>query len=463
MSRQGQSRRISRRRVLQALGLSTALSPLVPLLNASAQENVRPKRLLLLYSPDGAAALDWNTVTSWRPSGTETDFTLANIHAPLAPFQSKLVIPWGLTLTAGGAGENHALGMAGLWTAATLHGPSAGADFDGGNGHRTGWGSGPSIDQLVARAHGPGLPYERPADDPEPETPFRSVELGVQTASPTSLNRMIYAGDNAPIHPETNPGSAFNRLFAGVDPTGSDDADAAAAAVRAEQQALVDYLKGDLSRVRSRVGKEDYQKLDAHLEGLLAIERRLSGPSTGGGAVSCSVPEAPDGNNAFPAQIRQMMDIAVHALACDVTRVMSLQLSYAFSYVTHTWLGHNSQHHTMSHDGEDRRRELQEIDTWYAEQVAYLLEKLDSIPEGDGTLLDNTLVVWGRELGATSHRLERVPFVMAGGARGALRTGRFLDFDRQPHAKLLVSIGQLMGLDIESIGDREPNSGGLAL
>lgn len=457
---------VSRRRMLQCLGLGAGLGPLVPLLNASGQENLRPKRLVLLFTPDGAPALDYNSAIDWRPQGTEREFTLHGIHQPLEPLKSKLVIPWGLTMTAGGAGENHAFGMAGLWTASTLHGPSAGADFDGGNGNRTGWGSGPSIDQIVARAHGPDCPYLVAPDDPLQETAYRTVELGVQCQNPTSLNRMIYAGDNAPLHPEMNPRAAFDRLLAGIDPSApGTEEDPARERRQTEQQALVDLLKDDLTRLRRRVGKEDHYKLDAHLEGLLDLERRLGGPPPLSPDANCTVSAPPGATSGrggdFPTEIRHMMDIAVAALSCDVTRVLSLQLSYAFSHVLHTWLGHSSDHHNMSHDGQDRRNELQEIDTWYAEQVLYLLEKLDSVDEGEGTLLDNTLVVWGRELGTTAHRMTRVPFVLAGGARGALQAGRYLQYDGQQHARLLVSVARTMGLDVDGVGNREPSSGGL--
>ena len=246
--------------------------------------------------------------------------------------------------------------------------------------------------------------------------------------------------------------------------------DPAVTAARTEQKALVDVLKKDLGRIRTRVGKEEYLKVDKHLEGLLSIEQRLNSSQPTPTSSGCTLPTAPPatsgsnggGNANFPNQIKQMMDITAHALACDVTRVASLQLSYGFSNVTHTWLGHTSPHHTMSHDGMDRRTELQAIDTWYATQVAYLLQQLDSVTEGPGTLLDNTLVVWGRELGSTAHRMERVPLVMAGKAGGKLVTGRSLNFDKQQHAKLLVSIAQVMGLSTTSIGDRAANSGPLA-
>src|ERR1041384_1676350 len=109
-----------------------------------------------------------------------------------------------------------------------------------------------------------------------------------------------------------------------------------------------------------------------------------------------------------------MMDIVTSVLACDLTRVISLQISYAFSNVVHTWLGHTKGHHTMCHDGIDRRTELTALDLWSSTQVSYLLGKLDGVKEGSGTLLDNTLVVWGRENGTTAHRMENVPFLLAG-------------------------------------------------
>lgn len=452
----------SRRTLLQGLGLSAFAAPLLPILNASGQENLRPKRLLLLYTPDGAPARDYNNTVDFRPTGTETNFNFHTIHAPLTPHKAKIVMPWGLTMTAGGAGENHAFGMAGLWTASTLNGPSAGADFDGGNGNRTGWGSGASIDQLIAQASGGELPYKSAPNAAQQETPYRSVELGVRCLGPTSLNRMIYAGENSPVHPEVNPSAAFGRLFAGISSGGgSTEPDPAEVQRLLERNALIDYLKGDLSRIRTKVGKEEYGKLDAHLESLLSIQRRLGSAGPGVSAQNCIVPDEPSVDT-FPDEIKAMMDIAVGALSCDVTRVMSLQLSYAFSHVTHSWLGHSNDHHNMSHDGQDRRNELQQIDAWYAEQVAYLLGKLDEVSEGDGTLLDNTLVVWGRELGSTAHRMDRVPFLLAGGGAMGLTTGRYLNYDGQDHVKLLVSVAQLMGLETNSIGNRISNSGTLS-
>ena len=198
------------------------------------------------------------------------------------------------------------------------------------------------------------------------------------------------------------------------------------------------------------------------------MERRIVPPTTTPTpTVGCSVPPSPttvtsNGAN-YPTQVTQMMDLAAGLLACDVTRVMSLQLSRGFSDIVHTWLGHTSGHHTMSHDGMVRTTELTGIDNWYAKQVAYLLGKLDAVNEGTGTLLDNTLVVWGRELGNTSHNMSRVPMIMAGKAGGAMRTGRFLNYDGKEHAQLLVSVAQLMGMTTTTkVGNRQTSTGPLA-
>jgi hypothetical protein len=456
----------SRRTLLKGLGAGAALTPFLPILNASGQEPLFPKRLLLFYTPDGTAAVDHNgPVVNWKPEGTETSFTFHRIHTALEPFKAKIVVPWGMRLSAGGAGQEHAFGMSGLWSGATLNQPSDDANFDGGNGLRTGWGSGPSVDQVVAEASGPEAPYQRTADDAVQETAYRTLELGAQCAQPHSMHRMIYKGNDQPIHPETNPLAAFERLFSGLDPSEPPDTGAPSDAV---DRAKLDLLMSDVERLRTRVGSEEYPKIEAHLGGLRAILTRLDTPtpSTEGCTVPAEAPEAStsqyENSTTFPRDAAAMMDLMAHALSCDLTRVASVQLSRGFSNIVHDWVGSSQGHHTVSHLDGDNTEELQSIDAWYGGQFAYLLNALDSIVEGDGTLLDNTLVVWGREMGTTSHKMQPASLIMAGGARGSLVTGRLLDFAGEPHAKLLVSVARLMGLDLNSFGDRDPDSGPLA-
>src|SRR5690606_29619327 len=113
------------RNLLRGLGATAAVAPWLPILNADGQEALFPKRLLLFYAPDGVAAIDDGGATlDWTPQGTETDFTLADIHKPLEPFKSRIIIPHGMRFSAGGAGQEHAYGMSGLWSGATLNEPS---------------------------------------------------------------------------------------------------------------------------------------------------------------------------------------------------------------------------------------------------------------------------------------------------------------------------------------------------
>jgi hypothetical protein len=458
---------LSRRALLKSIGAGAALGPWLPLLNASGQEMVFPKRLLLFYSPDGTSSVDHNgMVIDWKPQGTETSFTLHSIHSPLDAFKSKLVIPWGMKMSAGGAGQEHAFGMSGLWSGATLHQPSGDANFDGGNGLRTGWGSGPSVDQIIAARNGPNCPYQRAAADPMQETAYRTLELGAQCAEPHSMHRMIYKGDNQPIHPEINPLAAFNRLF----PAGSTTTQPPSATQQAtaRKRAQLDALMAQVEKLRGKVGAEEKPKIEAHLGGLRALATRLNAPTT---TVGCMRPTtAPaasmvkyENSATFRADATAMMDLVTHAFACDLTRVASVQLSRGFSNIVHSWVGATQGHHTISHLSGDNTVQLQDIDRWYATQFAYLLGKLDAVKEGNGTMLDNTLVVWGREMGTTSHKMQPVNLILAGGARGALTTGRFLDRNREPHAKLLVSICRLMGVaDINGVGDINASSGPLA-
>ena len=281
------------------------------------------------------------------------------------------------------------------------------------------------------------------------------------------MHRMIYAGNNQPIHPEVNPRAAFDRLFANLDTSGSTSTPSAAPETRGRSQAL-DLLIAETERLKTKIGTEEWNKVEAHLEGLNAIDSRLSSNATT--IEGCTAPARDswpeprsqfENSDTFPDEAMAMMDIAAHALACDITRVASVQLSRGFSNIVHSWAGSTKGHHTISHLDGDNTAELQEIDRWYGEQFAYMLSKLDSIAEGDGSVLDNTLVVWGREMAATNHRMQPAHFVMAGSARGTIQTGRVLSFDRTAHSTLLVTIAQIMGLDINSVGDRDPDTGPL--
>jgi hypothetical protein len=165
---------------------------------------------------------------------------------------------------------------------------------------------------------------------------------------------------------------------------------------------------------------------------------------------------------------RLQMDLIAAAVACDQTRIATIQWSYSESEHLFGFIGVNGAHHTISHDFSQSGTNFDaynSIQTWYAEQFAYLLERLDSYPEGDGTLLDHSLVLWASEIGeSTSHDLTLMPYVFAGGANGRVRTGRFVDWGntRYDNNQMLVSMGNIMGVeDLNEFGDPSGQTGPL--
>ena len=217
--------------------------------------------------------------------------------------------------------------------------------------------------------------------------------------------------------------------------------------------------------LESKYSSTDKAKISAHLDAIREIEKRndLAMPT-------CEPPVQEYGldfnsNDNFPAVSRLMIDQMVMSLACDLTRVASLQWSRSVSQTQFGWVG-AGRHHDLSHLGDEDGTMISEItaiNQWYAEEVKYLLDAMAAVPEGDGTLLDNSIVVWGNELSrGNSHGNNPVPFVTFGGGCGALQTGRYLTYDREPHNRLLVALAQAMDVDMQSFGNNDPGSGGLA-
>jgi hypothetical protein len=429
--------------MLQALGLPALAAPFLPLQNASGREGVAPKRLVLFFTPHGTI---WE---HWKPTGTESAFTLPRILAPLRRHQRRINVLANLEILAPGVGAPHTKGPAIVWTGAPLASDRTFVRRDGSGGTYFGWNTGPSIDQVIAGRIGD-------------RTPYRSLELGVRSGATHPGSRMIYAGPSQPLAPEANPVALFGRLFGGHD--------AAYDRLRAARKSTIDVLKADLDAFAAQAAGDDRQKLEQHLAAVRGIEARLEQPP-----VACR--KAPrrlrtlDANapENTPAILDLQIDLLTAALACDVTRVASLQYRVGENdNDRYTWLGiEHEGHHMLTHSGDSNEKErenLTRIYTWYAERFAHLLDRLASVREGNGTLLDNTLVVWGSELGkGNSHAFDRVPFVTAGACGGAVRTGRFLDLpERTPHNRLLVSMAHALGVtDLARFGSTDPGAGPL--
>jgi hypothetical protein len=232
-------------------------------------------------------------------------------------------------------------------------------------------------------------------------------------------------------------------------------------------------LKGELSDLEKQLGNEERKKLDAHLDALRQIERRVGvsvTPMTAGATSpgSCGTLKAPaisdaKSNERFPDVGTLQMDILVAAAACDLSRVLSLQWSHTVSPTIMSWAKASEGHHELSHKDDSNTAGVASFVTaerWFAEQFGKLLDKLAATPEADGSgsLLDTSTVVWVKELGdGRLHDFKSVPFVIAGGGNGYWQTGRYLKFADEPHQRLLVTLCQSMGVNVDTFGVTDIN------
>lgn len=449
---------LSRRSLLRGAGGVAIALPMLEAMIGSRRGHAfadgPPPRFLVVFSANGTIE------DRWTPVGTEEDFVLddpsdpGRILAPLEAFKDRLLVLGGLDMLSrdhGPGGNGHDLGMGHMLTGTDLVvGPSGVGEFshlpDGTVG-------GPSIDQVIADLIGQ-------------ENAFRSLEFGVQSNLDVNrqlTSRMCYRGPFEVLPPENDPRAAFDSIFLqlGTDPT-------ELAKLKARRASVLDRVKEDFDALNAKLGGTDKQKLEAHLQAIREVEQSLE--AAGGPLAGCALPEEPGeldpgSNDQYPTIGRLQMDLMAMALTCDITRVSSLQWSTAQSGTRFTWLGHSDNHHSLSHEADnstEARTQLVQINHWYAEQFAYLLGRLAAQPELDGTLLDNTVVLWVNEQGnGQTHTKDQIPFVLAGNYQGKLRTGRWVQYEQRAHNDLYLSLMHLFGSDAVTFGNAAVNGGPL--
>jgi hypothetical protein len=267
------------------------------------------------------------------------------------------------------------------------------------------------------------------------------------------------------IPKQSSPMEIFRQLFADASLTSE-----ALAAQLARRRSILDDVQGDFTRLSGKISGDDARRVRAHLEAVRAVETKL------GIEVTCKPPGAayPEGNNddKLPELIRSQIDLFVLALSCDITRVATFSFRHpggGQSY--HPWLGlpgdaENelvNEHHEMSHDDVRQRDKLRTIAAWYLEQTAYLIGRLKDVKEGMGSLFDGTVVFQGSECAdGPEHTKTNMPYLLAGNAGGAFKTGRFLKYDGVSHNDLLVSLQNAFDIPDTTFGDPRVCSGPLA-
>jgi hypothetical protein len=445
--------RLNRRAVLRGAGTIAIALPWLEIMGTDkAHAAAGPaKRLLTVYTPGGTVA------DKFWPTGTAEAPVLGQILKPLEPHFSKILALKGLSMTKiwkEQMGEQHQAGICSLLTGVAQPGAAK-------------YPKGPSIDQVIASKIQADLKPKQ-AGDPDLSYARKSLQLAIRWATgkshgllhPINSANFDDGPGNAAIAPQLDPKDIFKTLFGSVMP-GTD-----MTAENDRTRSILDYVMGRYQKLSARLGADDRAKLEQHLTRVRELEMSIGKGNLGG--VQCKPPTLIDttGYNAttglssnddgsskdtstdamIPAVGKFMMDMMVMAFACDLTAVGSFQWSDTEAKHTFPWLNLPEHHHFYQHDGNFRPVECAQINTWYSEMHAYLLDAMSKIDMGGGsTLLDESVVLFGSELShPPDHTKENMPFMLAGGG-GGLKGGRVLSFDNVPHNNLLVSIFNLFG------------------
>ncbi|MCA1963998.1 MAG: DUF1552 domain-containing protein [Prosthecobacter sp.] len=435
---------MKRRDVLRSLPpLALPFLAGLPSLRAASAVKKPPQRLIFMFSPNGIVPPNF-----WPDQpGAGDAFQLKPILQPLAPFKERLLMLKGISNKIRGDGDSHQRGMSCLLTGIELYA----GNIMGGGGQPAGWAKGPSIDQVIR---------EKLQADPSTRTRFGSLEFGVNVPDRADpWTRWVYAAANKPMAPMTDPALVLARLYG-------------QARGREHIRSILDDLSGELARVRSSLPPEERAMLEEHATLVRGMEKEMQ--EAAAARAFRHQPPVLEGsitleNDNMPRLSRMQTDLLVSALANDMARVATLQYTASVGGAKMRWLGIQEGHHDLSHDPdmkEDSQEKLTKINVWFAEQLAYLAQKLDSIPEPghSGTMLDHTLIVWTNELGkGNSHTLDDIPFVCLGRAPG-LKMNQMQDFNEQPHNRLHLTLAASMGVELKTHGNPDMcTAGPLAL
>jgi hypothetical protein len=431
-----------RRGFLRGLGTAVALPWLecmAPALAAPAAASGagHPRRMAFVYIPNGANMADWT------PAALGADFELPATLKPLAAHRKDVLVLSGLAHDKarpnGDGPGDHARASATFLTGCQAK-KTQGADIK----------VGASVDQVAAAKIGRA-------------TRFASLELGCDRGQQTgncdsgyscaySFN-ISWRNESTPNPPETNPRLVFERLFSNG--AGSESAERRA---RRElgQQSVLDFVLEDANRLKSQLGATDRRKLDEYLTAVREIEGRIERAERFVAEVPAE--RKPTGiPKEYEQHLRIMFDLMVLAFQTDATRVATFIMAHDGSNRPYPFIGVPDGHHDLSHHGgnEDKKAKIGRINQFHMTQFAYFVDRLKSVREGDGTLLDNCMVVYGSGIGdGNRHNHDNLPVLLAGKGGGTIETGRHVRAEKEtPMTNLYLSMLDRVGVNVPRLGD----------
>ena len=445
-------KQLSRRTFLRGLGVTIALpwlesmGPLTNWVTAATKGmtgQVTPNRMAFLYVPNG------KIMEEWTPQTVGAGFELTNILKPLENIKDKTLVLSGLTADKaranGDGGGDHARAMAAFLTGAQPR-KTSGTDIH----------AGISVDQAAATQIGN-------------QTRIPSLELGIDKGyragncdsgySCVYSSTMAWKSATQPLPKEVNPKLAFERLF-------STEPDAEREQRNAERKSILDFVRQDSKDLIQKVSGNDARKLDEYFSSIRDIEQRIESAEKFPPIENVEFAAPDDIPSDFQEHVRLMMDLIILAFQTDVTRIATFVLANEGSNKTYPAVNVSDGHHNLSHHGgdEDKIAKILRINIFHTQQLAYFLEKLDAIPEGEGTLLDHSMIVYGSgNADGNRHSHHDLPILLAGNGCGTLNSGRHIEYPKEtPLNNLWLSLLNRMDVNMQRLGDSTGSLKGLS-
>jgi Protein of unknown function (DUF1552) len=434
--------RISRRAVLRGAGAAIALPWLEAMSHAAGPASpstaapVGPKRMAFFYVPNGVHMQDW------KPKEEGANFNLPWILEPLAPVKDEMLVLTGLdqhnAKALGDGPGDHARSLSCFLTGVHPY------KTDGANIK-----VGISVDQMAAVAVGG-------------RTRLPSLELGIERGGQSGncdsgyscaySSNISWRSATTPMAKEVNPRFVFDRMFSGRGKTGS-----AAERQKRElyERSILDYVLEDAQTLRGRIGLDDRRKMDEYLTSVREIEQRIAKAETPV-QVDGGVPRPSGVPKDYAEHVRLMFDLIALAFQTDTTRICTFMYANEGSGRPYPFLGVPEGHHDLSHHGGDAKKheKIRKINRFHIEEFARLLTKLKSTREGEHSILDNSMIVYGSGIGdGDRHNHDDLPVLFVGKGGGAFKTGRHVVYKPQPLNNLYLSMLDAMGVPCERIGD----------
>ena len=440
---------LPRRTFLRGVGATLALpllDAMVPALSAAARTAANPvRRLGFIYFPHGSVSWADGSANRWTPPGEGGALELSPILQRLAPVKDQTLVLTNMEhRNAQGNGTDgnaeHTRSNA-SWLSAARPKMTEGADVR----------LATTVDQIAA---------EKLCRDNR----LPSLELTLENSflvgncdngyNCVYVNTLSWSSPTTPLPMENNPRVVFERLFGD-----GGTVDERRAAMRRDQS-ILDSVTDDMARLVGSLGASDRARVDQYVDSVREVERRIQRAEAQAGESTFTLPDRPVGiPETYDEHARLLFDLLLLTYQADITRVFSLQLGREQSARTFPWIGVNEGHHAVSHhqDDPEKMASIAKINTYHIELLAYFVDKLAATPDGDGSLLDHSMVLHGSGMSnGNLHDHKNLPLVLVGGGAGQLKGGRHIKFaELTPMANLLLGLLDKAGVPADSFGDSD--------